>query len=356
MSGKATGMVWELDLPHAQQFVLLAMADHADQEGAKIFPSVADIAWKTGYSDRQVRRIIKIMRDSSVLELTKANYGKYGTNCYRINWDKAPKKPIQTRPDILSSPDKKTQGDDKKTPPPDIQMSSDPSDDPSSDPSKKTIADLAARDLQGAAFYIILENQQQILNVPIDPRKFTAYTLLTGKEIKSDPRLSNYKRVLTAPLPVIKEELERPPSSETPPIDYPEPTAPKTQPHVALIEAWHYSIPEDLRPIGKPVIDRNCPVAMELKEAGIKPWDVVRFVTCTYGTYREWAVRNKAPKVMTLEHVKKFIPSFMAKEPAKEKTTNAINSTGRPHLRGLRESDFDDDSESILSGARAAGA
>ncbi len=132
MSGKATGMVWELDIPHNQQFVLLAMADHADHNGGHIFPSVAEIAWKTGYSERQTRRIISEMRKGKILELTKERYGKYGTNCYCILWDNAPKKAL--RPDKMTggqnvTPDKMT--DDKKAPPPDIQMSPDPSYDPS---------------------------------------------------------------------------------------------------------------------------------------------------------------------------------------------------------------------------------
>jgi hypothetical protein len=32
MSGKIMGQVWDLALPHAELFVLLAMADHADHE------------------------------------------------------------------------------------------------------------------------------------------------------------------------------------------------------------------------------------------------------------------------------------------------------------------------------------
>lgn len=140
MSGKATGMVWELDIPHNQQFVLLAMADHADHHGSNIFPSVADIAWKTGYSERQVQRIIKTMRDNNLLRLDKKQMGRYGTNCYTILWENAPKKAPLVRPDKMSPLDQSR--DDKMSPVEnlrgdilpgggDTQMSPDPSSDPS---------------------------------------------------------------------------------------------------------------------------------------------------------------------------------------------------------------------------------
>ena len=67
MSGKVSGMIWDLDLPHSQAWVLLAMADHADHEGNNVFPSVDLIAWKTNYSERQVQRIVKQLRDGKIL-------------------------------------------------------------------------------------------------------------------------------------------------------------------------------------------------------------------------------------------------------------------------------------------------
>jgi hypothetical protein len=67
MSGKVSGMIWDLDLPHAEAWVLMAMADHADHEGNNVYPSVGLIAWKTCYSERQVQRIIKSLRTKRIL-------------------------------------------------------------------------------------------------------------------------------------------------------------------------------------------------------------------------------------------------------------------------------------------------
>lgn len=71
MSAKASGRVWDLDIPHNQRLVLLAMADHADHEGRNIYPSTDLIAWKTGYSFRQVQRIIDTLIESGVLIVVK---------------------------------------------------------------------------------------------------------------------------------------------------------------------------------------------------------------------------------------------------------------------------------------------
>lgn len=70
MSGKVMGAVWELDLPHSKQLVLLALADHADHDGNNVFASVGLIAWKTGYSERQVQRIMHECEADGLLKVT----------------------------------------------------------------------------------------------------------------------------------------------------------------------------------------------------------------------------------------------------------------------------------------------
>lgn len=64
------GLVWDLDLPHSKQLVLLAMADHADHKGENVFASIGLIAWKTGYSERQVQRIVHECERDGLLEKT----------------------------------------------------------------------------------------------------------------------------------------------------------------------------------------------------------------------------------------------------------------------------------------------
>src|SRR5687767_14274350 len=86
MSGKAIGRIWEMDLPHAEAWVLMALADHADHEGRNIYPGMGLVAWKTGYSRRQVQRIVNALIAKGILILEAINVGKYGTNRYHIDW------------------------------------------------------------------------------------------------------------------------------------------------------------------------------------------------------------------------------------------------------------------------------
>ena len=59
MSVKAMSWVWDQNIERDEKFVLLAYADHADHEGKNIYPAVATIAKKTGYSERSVQRITR---------------------------------------------------------------------------------------------------------------------------------------------------------------------------------------------------------------------------------------------------------------------------------------------------------
>lgn len=58
MSIKAMTWAWDQDVPPAAKLVLLALGDHADDRGGNSYPSVELIGRKTGYSTRQVQRIL----------------------------------------------------------------------------------------------------------------------------------------------------------------------------------------------------------------------------------------------------------------------------------------------------------
>jgi hypothetical protein len=61
--------VWKSDLDHGPQIVALALADWANDDGTSIFPSLAHVAWKTGYSERQVRRFMREFEEAGALVL-----------------------------------------------------------------------------------------------------------------------------------------------------------------------------------------------------------------------------------------------------------------------------------------------
>lgn len=85
--------VWELNLCHAEQSVLLAMADIAHDDGTHCYPSVALVAWKTGYSARQVQRIIHSLADRKILiAVGHINGGRAHAVEYNIDLTKGDKK------------------------------------------------------------------------------------------------------------------------------------------------------------------------------------------------------------------------------------------------------------------------
>jgi len=84
MSIKIMSQVWELDLPHNAQSIFLALADHADDDGY-CYPSVGQLAWKTGYGVRQVQRTLKDLRDQKMAIPTgSVAGGRHNTVVYRL--------------------------------------------------------------------------------------------------------------------------------------------------------------------------------------------------------------------------------------------------------------------------------
>lgn len=95
MSVKIMGQVWDLDLPPQEKLVLQAYADHADHNGRNIYPSINLIARKTGYSERHVQRMTRILEDKGLLLLEgNEKGGRSQTRIYYI--------PLDEKGDILS--------------------------------------------------------------------------------------------------------------------------------------------------------------------------------------------------------------------------------------------------------------
>lgn len=105
MSVKIMGLVWELDLPQRDLLVLLALADHADHEGANAYPSLALIAWKVGSSERTVQRSVTRLVERGILE-AQSRPGK--TTVFNLHLDRCPSKPPfrSSNPRQNATPDK----------------------------------------------------------------------------------------------------------------------------------------------------------------------------------------------------------------------------------------------------------
>lgn len=123
MSVRKMAEVWELDLPQNEKFVLLAFADFADDEG-RCYPSMRRIAWKTGYHERHIKRIMVGLRDRGLLEVMRPASPTFPA-IYRVMPARGTRlSPLETAGgDILSFPwfeDAQTaDSGDKKAPKPD---------------------------------------------------------------------------------------------------------------------------------------------------------------------------------------------------------------------------------------------
>lgn len=92
MSIRQILQVWEHEFSHPHQAVMLALADHAHEDGTGIKPSIIRIVWKTGYSERSVQNIMSQLRQLGVLVVTVP--ATHNTpNEYRFDWSVATLKP-----------------------------------------------------------------------------------------------------------------------------------------------------------------------------------------------------------------------------------------------------------------------
>ncbi len=99
MSIKLLSQVWTLGLPHSEVLVLMALADHADDDGRRVWPSVAYTAWKTGYGERAVRRILRSLQSKRIIEaVAHEKGGRSWATEYWLHLENAVKKAAFQRP------------------------------------------------------------------------------------------------------------------------------------------------------------------------------------------------------------------------------------------------------------------
>jgi hypothetical protein len=134
MSGLVMGQVWSLDLTKGQQAVLLSLADHAHDDGTRVFPSVSLTAWKTGYQRRHVQRLIRELRDLGVLIEVAPATARLPTE-YRIDLAAGKQKPPHrggdaqdTRGDISDTEGRhsRQRGASPTSPEPSVETSTEP--------------------------------------------------------------------------------------------------------------------------------------------------------------------------------------------------------------------------------------
>ncbi len=90
MSIKVMSRIWDKDIGTADKLILLALADWADDEGGRVYPSLGLVAHKTGFSHRYIRE--KISEYVSQGWLFRVSWSDLGTYLYRFNLEAIPNK------------------------------------------------------------------------------------------------------------------------------------------------------------------------------------------------------------------------------------------------------------------------
>jgi len=83
MSYRLQPLIWNTDMKPSQRFVMLALVDYADDNGQNIYPSIETLSRKTGYSERNVQRILKSLEDEGLILIVGRS--KYGTIRITLN-------------------------------------------------------------------------------------------------------------------------------------------------------------------------------------------------------------------------------------------------------------------------------
>lgn len=94
MSGKVTGLVLEADLPKDQKAVLVALADHANHDGTRVYPSTDKLIWMTGYERRSVQYALDKLEEKGILVcVVRGGRGPRTPTVWRIALEKLPSLP-----------------------------------------------------------------------------------------------------------------------------------------------------------------------------------------------------------------------------------------------------------------------
>ena len=99
------GQVWGLDPRHDQMLVMLALSDHAHDDGTRCYPGVDYLAWKTGYERRSVQRALRGLERAHLIQTVSGERGGRGrAREYRIVIDNGVKKTPYVSPKGRHSP------------------------------------------------------------------------------------------------------------------------------------------------------------------------------------------------------------------------------------------------------------
>jgi len=104
MSIKIMSLIFDANhelITSTQKLVLLALADHANDEGYSIYPSMQKTANRTALSARTVRKTIRELEQAGIINITRQGGGRI-TNEYRLIANAIPRNDVPSSSELDS--------------------------------------------------------------------------------------------------------------------------------------------------------------------------------------------------------------------------------------------------------------
>lgn len=84
MSWDATRWAWRTPADGLAKYVLLALADYADSKGASCYPSLGEVASKTGLGTSTVRRLLRQLESDGLIKVRVSSGGRHARSDYKL--------------------------------------------------------------------------------------------------------------------------------------------------------------------------------------------------------------------------------------------------------------------------------
>ena len=91
MSIKLMSEIWKCEFSPSILILVLSLADFASDDGQRIYPSKRLLSWKTGYSIRQVQRMLRKLEADGILKVIKPATNIFST-VYEMDLTKCTRK------------------------------------------------------------------------------------------------------------------------------------------------------------------------------------------------------------------------------------------------------------------------
>lgn len=86
MSVKAMAVVFQMDLPPREKLIMLALADHASDDGSDAYPSQSTMTDKTGYGTTTIKKVYKVLMACRLISRNGKKFNNVPNWTINLRW------------------------------------------------------------------------------------------------------------------------------------------------------------------------------------------------------------------------------------------------------------------------------